>query len=68
MSNFFALDQLAKSHQCELRQEAKYAAQLREMSCGSRRSFVQSRWKWAVALGAAALLALLAVVSQSGPI
>jgi hypothetical protein len=64
MSNFFALDELAKSRQQDLRQEAKYAAQLREMSAGLHPSWVRSHWKLAVALGAAVLIAVLAALNS----
>lgn len=68
MSNHFVLDQLAKSHQHELQQEAKYAAQLRQLSFGSRPVSIKSHWKWAVALGAAVLIAVVVMLSNGAAI
>jgi hypothetical protein len=64
MSNYYTLGELAKARQRELRQEAQYAAQLRQMSSASRRPFVRSHWKLAIAASAVALIAVLAVLSQ----
>lgn len=68
MSNYYTLGELAKSRQHDLRQEAKYAAQLRQLSSGSRRSFIGSHWKLAAALGTVVLIALLAALSHGGVI
>lgn len=64
MTNHFVLGELANSRQHELRQEAKYAAQLRQLSFGSRPVSIKSHRKWAVALGAAVLMAVLAALSN----
>jgi len=64
MSNYYTLGELAKVRQHELRQEAQYAAQLRQISSGSRLSIVRAHWKLAVAAGAVMLIAVLAVLSQ----
>jgi hypothetical protein len=66
MSNYYTLGELAKARQRELRQEAQYAAQLRQRSSASQRSFVRSHWKLALAASTVALIAVLAVLSQSG--
>lgn len=58
MSNFYTLGELARIRQHELRQEAQYAAQLRQRSGSSQCSFVRSHWKLAAALGTAVLMAL----------
>jgi hypothetical protein len=68
MSNYYTLGELAKARQRELRQEAQYAAELRQMSSTSRRSFVRSHWKVAAALGTAVLVALLAALNNGGVI
>ena len=60
MSNFYVLDQLAKSRQHDLRQEAKYAAQLRQLSSASRPVPIKAYWK--LALGAAVLIAVVVML------
>lgn len=65
MSNYYTLNELTKARQNELRQEAQYAAQLRQMSGGSRASFVKSHRKLA-ALGAAAVLIAVVVMLSNG--
>lgn len=68
MSNYYTLGELAKSRQHDLRQEAKYAAQLRQLSSGSRPVLIKSHWKWAVALGAAVLIAVVVMLSNGSAI
>jgi len=66
MSNYYILGELTKARQNELRQEAQYAAQLRQMSSGSRPILIKSHWKRAAALGAAAVLIAVVVMLSNG--
>lgn len=68
MSSFFTLDEMTRSRQYELRQEAKYAVQLRGLSSGTRAVSIKSRRKLAVTSGMRLLLTLLAALSSGAVI